>query len=392
MRNNIFIANGTTARSVLTVFQSNLNWKSDEGNQDLQTLVFDSDTSDTHHHLPKLVLPGKNKIDTYRVAIPEEDLKGHLPAMPHLNIISHDLLKRSDSESGLGLRRDLGSVAAALHRDKVKLVLKGAIGHELDARTSKEGGLTIFRCCASPGGTGSSLYFPQTEIIKEIRDEVGEGISQTWIIDFIIVPNFNTESQLSPEHLANTAAFLSEMGGLQENCLRYRKITIEAESEEVYEPLRPTAFILSDINDDILKTEDLIATTARIIEWLGTTPLGDAFKTRYVDIEANWNRKGSPLTNRIGASSVFFPRAEAKQYMLSRSKIKLIDTVLETSGDVKAKANEILSNEGLLEDNVNAFISKQLSTINSQSAYDIVRNQMDRFKKAPKNLPPVCRS
>ena len=140
MRNNIFIANGTTANSVLTVFQSNRNLKSYEKNQDLQTLVFDSDTSDTHHHLPKLVLPGKNKMDTYRMAIPEEDLKRHLPAMAHLNFFPHDLLKRSDSQSGLGLRRDLGSVAAALHRDKVKLVLKGAIGHELDARKSKEGG------------------------------------------------------------------------------------------------------------------------------------------------------------------------------------------------------------------------------------------------------------
>ena len=380
----LFMAIGTTASSVLTVLQSNRNLKSGEEKQDLHTLVFDSDTSDTHHHLPKLVLPGKNKMDMYRVAIPEEDLKRHLPARPHLNYISYDLLKRSDSQSGLGLRRDLGSVAAALHRDMMKLTLKGAIGHELDARKSKKGSLTIFRCCASPGGTGSSLYFPQAEIIQEIRDEVGDGISKTWVFDFIIVPNFNTESQLSPEHLANTAAFLSEMGALQENCLRYRKITVEAQSDEVYEPLRPTAFILSDINDDILKTKDLIATTARIIEWLGTTPLGDAFKTRYVDIEANLKRRGSPLINRIGASSVFFPQAEAKQYMLSRSKVKLIEAVLETGGNLKAKANEILSNERLLEDNANAFISKQLSTINSQSAYDIIRNKMDRFQKGSK--------
>lgn len=395
MRAFYYLGEGTTGSDVLHCLMQNSYLVPDD--EELTcSLVIESDLSGQNHHYPKtdVVLESPN-VPRFFIPIPEKDLLKAFQRgeMGHLNFNQHGHLRRNDTEAGMALLRGLGYVASIIHGDELREKQKADIKVLGDVCRGKELQLECWCPGTAIGGTGSSVYFPIRQSFSDIEQQTGGGFRLT-INDYYVIPNFGRGSDLSPRHFANTAAWAREVAAIQVGYLRHSRVSREGRQRPTGEPLATRLFLSSDLNiGGIFQPGHLIATMARVIEWMTMTPIGEVFRAELVNVEAAVFKPGIPLVNRIGGASIYFPVQEEEAYREARLNARVIESALRIPSRSRQRAQQVLSEKRLQEDfnrgDLSLLIDEVKGTRLSRSYLESLGDFEPKSKRALKQMEEI---
>jgi hypothetical protein len=395
MRAFYYLGEGTTGRDVIDCLKQNLYLV--PGDEELSCyLVVESDLSGQNHHYPKTeVVLGITNVPHLFIPIPESDLLKAFQRgeMGHLNFNDYGHLRRNDTEAGMALLRGLGNVASIIHGDELREKEKSDIKVLGDIRRGKVLQLECWRPGSTVGGTASAIYFTNGQIFCDLEQQTGGGLNLT-INDYYVIPNFGRGSELSFRHFANTAAWAREVGAIQVGYLRHSRITREGLQRPTTEPLASRLFLNSDLNvGGIFQQGYMIATMARVIEWMTMTSIGEVFRSELVNVEAAVFKPGIPLVNRIGGASIYFPFQEEEAYREARLDTLVIERALRLPPGSRQRAQQVLSEKRLHEDfnrgDLSLLIDEVKGTRLSRLYLESLENFEPKSKKSLKQMEEI---